>query len=234
MDSIDRTDTNDSSSDYQAEAAPEDPLFEDHGADLVLLMKRKNHLAGFVLLLGLGLHSFLAGIGFGASTDLSAAASLAIAILAHKYLAAFALGCPFYKSGVPLQQHIMIGICFAVITPIGIGIGWGLSDGMESWVSDIFISITAGTFIYVAIIEILVPEFSDQKRKEKLMMTTNRNVEEMNLADTLGRDTLAGIKESVANKVNKDDENMYLRVELTKGLSVLSGFIMMSMLAFWV
>ena len=106
----------------------EDPLFEDHGQDLVLLMKKKNHLAGFVLLLGLGLHSFLAGLGFGAVTDTADAVSLAIAILAHKYLAAFALGCPFYKSGVPIIQHVMIGICFAVITPTGAAIGWAVSD----------------------------------------------------------------------------------------------------------
>eukprot|EP01083_Nonionella_stella_P167845 565083_1 len=137
----------------------EDPLFDDHGEDILRLMKQKNSLSGFVLLLGLGLHSFLAGMGFGSSDDMTQAFALAIAILAHKYLAAFALGCPFFQSGVPLKQHIMIAVIFSIITPSGIGIGWALSDEFDSWVSDIFVSIAAGTFIYVALIEILVPEF---------------------------------------------------------------------------
>ena len=209
-------------------------LFEDHGQDLLFLMRRKNNLAGFVLLLGLGLHSFLAGIGFGASVDETQAVSLAIAILAHKYLAAFTLGCPFYKSGVPFKQHLMIGLCFGSITPIGIAIGWSLSAELESWVSDIFISIASGTFIYVAIIEILVPEFSDNRMKEKLRVKTDRKVEELNLGDTVGKRTMAGIKENVADKVSKTEEDRFMRLELMKGLSVFSGFMLMSLLALWV
>ena len=209
-------------------------LFEDHGQDLLFLMKRKNHLAGFVLLLGLGLHSFLAGIGFGASIDLTQAVSLSIAILAHKYLAAFTLGCPFYKSGVPFKQHLIIGICFGSITPFGIAIGWALENSLESWVSDIFISIASGTFIYVAIIEILVPEFGDNKKNEKLIVKTDRKVEELNLGDTVGRKTLAGITQNVRYDVIKNEEDRFVRLELMKGLSVFSGFMAMSLLALWV
>ena len=212
----------------------QDPLFDDHGHDLLKLMQRKNHLAGFVLLIGLGLHSFLAGLGFGATEAIDQAISLCIAILAHKYLAAFTLGCPFYKSGVPFKTHLMIGLCFSIITPIGIGIGWALSNGLESWVSDIFISVTAGTFIYVAIIEILVPEFSDTKKKEKLLVKTKRKVEELNLGDGVDQKMLHGIKQNVKNNVIEKEEQRFVRLELMKGLSVFSGFVIMSILALWV
>ena len=196
-------------------------------------MKRKNTVAGLVLLLGLGLHSFLAGIGFGASVDIQQATSLAIAIVAHKYLAAFSLGCPFYKSGVPFKQHIIVGLTFASITPIGIGIGWALANELASWFSDVLVSIAAGTFLYVAVIEILVPEFSDKKKKEKILVKTDRKVEEMDTSGA-GRRTLAGIKENVRRDVDEKEEERYVRLELMKGLSVLAGFCLMSLLALWV
>eukprot|EP01084_Bolivina_argentea_P144042 252820_1 len=212
----------------------EDPLFDDHGEDILRLMKQKNSLSGFVLLLGLGLHSFLAGMGFGSSDDMTQAFALAIAILAHKYLAAFALGCPFFQSGVPLKQHIMIAVIFSIITPSGIGIGWALSDEFDSWVSDIFVSIAAGTFIYVALIEILVPEFSETKQKEKLLMKIEEQIQNMHLEKmNVGQKTRAGIKRNVGEKVSSKQELNHNRVEATKSIAVLSGFVLMSILAIW-
>eukprot|EP01084_Bolivina_argentea_P172495 298811_1 len=170
-----------------------------HGEDLLTFMEKKNHFTGFVLLIGLGLHSFLAGIGFGASSEIKQAFALAIAIVSHKYLAAFALGCPFYKSGVAFKKQVVIALIFSVITPLGIGVGLLLSDGLQTYVTDVFISIAAGTFVYVAIVEILIPEFKDNAH---------------------GND-------------NKIDANKHGN-GFNKGLSVLTGFLLMSMLAIWV
>eukprot|EP01084_Bolivina_argentea_P089966 162192_1 len=213
----------------------QDPIFDDHGEDILRLMKHKNSVAGFVLLIGLGLHSFLAGVGLGSSNNLEQAVPLGIAITSHKFLAAFTLGCPFYNSGVACKQQFIIALCFSIITPIGIGIGWILSNGLESWISDVFISIAAGTFIYVAIIEILVPEFSELKQKEKLIMKTDRKLKNMHLEDKgVGKRTMFGIEEKVRNEVETNEQRRERRIELTKGISVLSGFLLMSMLALWV
>eukprot|EP01083_Nonionella_stella_P167841 565078_1 len=209
-----------------------DPLCDDHGADVLRLMKQKHSLAGFVLLIGLGLHSFLAGLGFGSSGDMAQAFTLAVAILAHKYLAAFTLGCPFFKSGVAFKQHLMIAVIFSIITPSGICIGWVLSDGLDFWVSDIFVSIAAGTFIYVAVIEILVPEFSETKQKEKLIMKTEGQIHLETL--NVGGQTSAGIKQDVKRKMSLHEEKNRNRVEVTKSIAVLSGFILMSILAIWI
>ena len=162
--------------------------------------------------------------------DIEQAVALSIAIISHKYLAAFTLGCPFYKSGAELKQHILISFCFAIITPLGITIGWILSNGLESWISDIFISIAAGTFIYVAIIEILVPEFSELKKKEKLMIKTDRKIQNLHLENrNIGKKTMDGIKMEV-----KNEERRSKRIEFMKGISVLTGFVLMSLLALWV
>ena len=212
-----------------------DPIFDDHGQDLVKLMKHKNSLSGFVLLIGLGLHSFLAGLGLGSSVDNTQAFALAVAIISHKYLAAFTLGCPFYKSQIPLIRHITVAVAFSVITPFGILIGWLLADGFESWVSDLFISIASGTFVYVAIIEILVPEFSELKKKERLIWKAEQSIQSMHLEErNIGKNTLNEIQQKVKNDVMKREKKKIKTTEFIKGISVVSGFVIMSLLALWV
>ncbi len=54
----------------------------------------------------------------------------------------FGMSRPFYKSGVSLKKQIIIGLIFRVITPLGICLGL-LSDALQTYVTDVFISITA-------------------------------------------------------------------------------------------
>ena len=60
--------------------------------EVVELLLNKQYLSAILLLVGLGIHSFFAGLALGATSDFSVAVSLGIAIICHKYLAAFALG----------------------------------------------------------------------------------------------------------------------------------------------
>merc|ERR1740122_251387 len=69
-----------------------------HAHDMLALYQSKNYLSAIALLLGLGIHSFLAGLALGASHVNSETLTLGIAILSHKYLASFALGCPLFKA----------------------------------------------------------------------------------------------------------------------------------------
>lgn len=52
----------------------------------------------------------------------------------------------------------------AIMNPIGIGIGWALSDA-GPLVSGIFVSVSAGTFVYIATVEVIVEEFSVNRYK---------------------------------------------------------------------
>lgn len=47
----------------------------------------------------------------------------------------------------------------AIMNPIGVGIGWVLSEAGKLVVG-IFVSISVGTFIYIATVEVIVEEFS--------------------------------------------------------------------------
>jgi zinc transporter 1/2/3 len=50
------------------------------------------------------------------------------------------------------------------MNPIGVGIGWILSDS-GTLVTGIFMSISAGTFLYIATLEVLVEEFNVKRYK---------------------------------------------------------------------
>ena len=65
--------------------------------EIVDLLLSKQYLSAILLLVGLGIHSFFAGLALGATQDFDDAVALGIAITCHKYLAAFALGIFMYK-----------------------------------------------------------------------------------------------------------------------------------------
>ena len=63
-------------------------------------------------------------------------------------------------------------LIFSTTTPLGIGIGWYLSN-FSDIITAVFFSISSGTFIYIAASEIIVEEFSISKNKwEKLFLYT--------------------------------------------------------------
>lgn len=53
----------------------------------------------------------------------------------------------------------------AWMNPLGIGVGWLLADS-SLVVTGIFKSISAGTFIYIATVEVIVEEFSISRYKK--------------------------------------------------------------------
>ena len=48
------------------------------------------------------------------------------------------------------------------MNPFGVGLGWALS-GSGELVLGIMMSISGGTFVYIATIEVLIEEFSDKR-----------------------------------------------------------------------
>lgn len=83
---------------------------------------------------------------------------LSIGILIHKSVASISLGASLANSGLYPVQNFIIMFIFAMIAPIGVGIGMSIHDA--SPITDaIFLSISGGTFIYVACTEIIVHEF---------------------------------------------------------------------------
>ena len=88
-----------------------------------------------------------------------------LAIVAHKFFSAFALGISLVKSGVAANRTLQLVVSFACSTPAGILLGWLMSSVLvgatNSLTTEIVKGIAAGTFVYVALAEILLEEFSE-------------------------------------------------------------------------
>jgi zinc transporter 1/2/3 len=119
--------------------------------------------AAFILLIVLSIHSVILGVALGAQRTLSATMVVFLAIIAHKGVAGFALGVGYRGSGFSRGQALPSVALFATMTPLGILVGTGVSSALSSHPGEIFEatfnSIGAGTFIYIAALDIIRTEF---------------------------------------------------------------------------
>ncbi len=117
----------------------------------------------YLLALILSIHSVITGIAFGLEQHIVAAAAILIAILAHKTTAAMALGISLNREHIDKQRSRNLMRMFYVTTPIGILLGtwWsGLLQGPSGVIAEaLFDALAAGTFFYIAVVDILVEEF---------------------------------------------------------------------------
>ena len=124
----------------------------------------KSAFEPYLLALILSIHSFIAGAALGIEKTILASTVLFIAIIAHKGGAAFALGISMVRGGILKRRHIKVILLFSVMTPLGIFLGSALSKGFGSSTGEIlegvFDSLAAGTFLYVAVLDIIEEEFS--------------------------------------------------------------------------
>lgn len=120
-------------------------------------------LSAYAVLTALSIHSLLAGLALGAQPDLSRALIISLAIVAHKSAAGFALGISLARSPLPTSQSWRLVGLFAAATPIGGLVGALVGEALEGRIASsfeaAFLSIAAGTFVYVATFDILRDEF---------------------------------------------------------------------------
>jgi len=113
-----------------------------------------------IFMVALSIHSIFEGLGLGAESDEKGLLSVLIAVVSHKLLEAFALGLSiFYAKFRPLQYFSLL-LFYSLSTPIGtaIGIGVGEISNAGELVSGILVSLAAGSFLYISLIEILPQE----------------------------------------------------------------------------
>lgn len=122
----------------------------------------------YILTLVLGFHSLLAGIALGVEDTALVGLAIAIAIVAHKGAAAFALGTSFARAGMARGQAWGLIATFSCVTPLGILVGVLLGNLLaeESGeiVEAVFDALAAGSFLYIAALDIIQDEFGDRHR----------------------------------------------------------------------
>lgn len=122
----------------------------------------------YALTVILSLHSILTGIALGAEGTVLGSVVIFVAIIAHKGSAAFALAVSLHRGGLARSAIFKIIAGFSLTTPLGIGIGIGFNailggragHGFEA----AFDSLAAGTFFYIASLDIVHEEFTHPRR----------------------------------------------------------------------
>jgi zinc transporter 1/2/3 len=123
----------------------------------------EGHSYSFILLLVLSVHSVILGLALGAQRSLMTMSAVFIAIMAHKAMAGFALGISYWRVGNSLRQTAGVAAFFSSMTPLGILAGTAVdamvSSGHRELFEALFNSIGAGTFLYIATLDIIRTEF---------------------------------------------------------------------------
>lgn len=126
-------------------------------------------LKSFLLFAALCFHSVMEGLGLGSVRDRGLFLSVIIAILAHKGLAAFALGCSLAQSSLPEWKFWTFVLIFSAGTPLGCLLGALTSDSgsdvSNTVQSGICMAMASGTFLQVSTMELLPRAFAEEKHK---------------------------------------------------------------------
>lgn len=99
----------------------------------------------------LSIHSLVLGTALGFSHEYSLVIMLFLAIITHKWAESFAIAIQLNKSSLTSRKSIALFLLFALMTPLGIFIGWFCGHGVEtnSLFDPILIAVSAGTFLYL-------------------------------------------------------------------------------------
>ena len=99
----------------------------------------------------LSIHSLVLGTALGFSNEYSLVIMLFLAIITHKWAESFAIAVQLNKSSLTTAKSIVFFLIFALMTPLGIGIGWYFGHGVSTHTlcDPILIALSAGTFLYL-------------------------------------------------------------------------------------
>lgn len=139
-------------------------LVQQHAHENLDFVARDLSLYPYVLMTVLSIHSVITGIALGTEARVAQALVILLAVVAHKGTAAFALSVSMMRGGVPGPRLLKLIVIFSLATPMGILLGMGfmklLSGRGEQIFEAGFDALAAGSFLYVALLDILQDEFS--------------------------------------------------------------------------
>lgn len=125
---------------------------------------RQGGVYPLALMIALSLHSILAGVALGTEATGLGSVAIFIAIIAHKGSAAFSLAVGFQRGGFARGLILRVVAVFCLMTPLGVGLGLVFDSLLEASAGRgfeaVFDALAAGTFIYIASLDIIVEEFS--------------------------------------------------------------------------
>ncbi len=119
----------------------------------------------YMLIVLLSVHSVIEGIALGIEDTIEDTTTILIAIVGHKFFSAFAFGVNLAKNNVPSDKLVRFVLLFTCMTPFGIALGLTVIQNPGGPLSQIMNAISAGTFVYIALVEVILEEFENPKDK---------------------------------------------------------------------
>eukprot|EP00850_Spirogloea_muscicola_P005048 SM000022S07262 [mRNA] locus=s22:862725:864480:- [translate_table: standard] len=119
---------------------------------------------------GIIFHSVFVGLTLGTNTDIGYVRGLMFALLFHQGFEGLALGAAFCKAGYNKRKYAIMGLLFALSTPVGIAIGISVSinynenDPSVLGTQGSFNAVAGGILIYNGLADLIIPTFSDEDR----------------------------------------------------------------------
>lgn len=99
----------------------------------------------------LSFHSLVVAAALGFSQDYTLVILLFLAIITHKWAESFAIAVQLNKSRLSPKVSALFFLLFALMSPLGIILGWFIGHGVEtkSLLDPILVATSAGTFLYL-------------------------------------------------------------------------------------
>ena len=124
------------------------------------------HKIGVAAYVGVGFHSILDGVAIGGGSMLNLSMVILLAVTIHKFPAALALSSILVKGGEYSRKKILASmILFALATPVGAIASMNLMDGIQSYPLGFALGVSAGTFLYISIGDLLPTVHEQDERK---------------------------------------------------------------------
>lgn len=115
-------------------------------------------IRGLFIVLALSIHELFEGLAVGLESESSSVWLMFGAVSAHKLVIAFCIGMELVVTGTTLILSVIYVFTFAVVSPLGIGIGIAItSDGADETglAAVILQGLASGTLLYVVFFEVL-------------------------------------------------------------------------------
>ncbi|MEC7641029.1 MAG: ZIP family metal transporter [Nitrospinota bacterium] len=124
------------------------------------------HKIGLAAYVGIGFHGLLDGLAIGAGAMMNLSFVILLAVTVHKFPAALALSSILVKGGEYTRKKIVVSMfLFALATPVGALISLYGLEGVNPFFIGVAIGISAGTFLYIAIGDLLPTVHQESEKK---------------------------------------------------------------------
>ncbi|RUS34027.1 ZIP zinc transporter-domain-containing protein [Jimgerdemannia flammicorona] len=143
----------------------------DHG--IVFLENERKKISTYILEVGVATHSVIIGIALGVSSK-NEFTGLLIALVFHQFFEGFALGARIAEVYTRSVLAAFMSLIYVLTTPLGIAIGIGISSTYNPnsttalLTQGIFDSISAGILLYMAFVNLIAIEFTQNMRMHEL------------------------------------------------------------------